>query len=217
MARNQSTLPNPLGHHFDDWFELYNPNDGPVDLSGYTLTDDLSRPTQWTVPPATTIPAHGFLLIWADNEPGGTGPDTGFHTNFKLNQDGEAIGLFAPDGTQVDAVTFGPQAPDVSEGRFPDGVAASFVPMHSPTPGAPNVFDSSQPRATSLTLSANGLVITWSVQAGKTYQMQFKDNLNEPQWRTFGDSQTPTAPTLSLTDNSALNARQRFYRLLLVP
>ena len=32
-----------------------------------------------------------------------------------------AIALFAPDGTLIDGVTFGPQTTDVSQGRFPDG------------------------------------------------------------------------------------------------
>ncbi|HTD68714.1 MAG TPA: lamin tail domain-containing protein, partial [Candidatus Limnocylindria bacterium] len=34
----------PLDGLFQDWFELYNPNDVPVNLSGYYLTDTLANP-----------------------------------------------------------------------------------------------------------------------------------------------------------------------------
>jgi hypothetical protein len=38
---------------------------------------------------------------------------------------------------RVDAVVFGPQADDRSEGRWPDGTQAIHL-MQPPTPGAPN-------------------------------------------------------------------------------
>lgn len=40
MAANSATLADPADGDFDDWFELYNPDPYPVDLSGYQLTDD---------------------------------------------------------------------------------------------------------------------------------------------------------------------------------
>jgi hypothetical protein len=61
--------------------------------------------------------------------------------NFNLNKGGEAIGLFAADGTQIDAVTFGAQTSDVSEGRCPDGTA-SIVFLPTPTPRAANICPS---------------------------------------------------------------------------
>ncbi|MEI9960362.1 MAG: hypothetical protein WDM76_04290 [Limisphaerales bacterium] len=46
------------------------------------------------------IPPKGFLLVWADSETNQNSlvrPD--LHVNFALGKGGEAIGLFAPDGT----------------------------------------------------------------------------------------------------------------------
>ena len=40
----------PLDGLFKNWFELYNPNPDPVNLSGFYLTDDLALPTQWRIP-----------------------------------------------------------------------------------------------------------------------------------------------------------------------
>src|SRR5262249_43281168 len=41
MASNVSAAVDPVDGGFDDWFELYNSGPSPVDLSGFTLTDDL--------------------------------------------------------------------------------------------------------------------------------------------------------------------------------
>ena len=49
------------------------------------LTDDLANPTKWRIPSGyssqTTMPAGGFVVFWADEEPA-EGP---LHANFKLS------------------------------------------------------------------------------------------------------------------------------------
>ena len=57
--------------------------------------------------------------------------------NFKLEKNGEAIGLFASDGALIDAVTFGPQTNNVSQGRSPDGFGPIYF-LPTPTPRAAN-------------------------------------------------------------------------------
>ncbi|HEY9175441.1 MAG TPA: lamin tail domain-containing protein, partial [Verrucomicrobiae bacterium] len=121
MAGNTRTLADPADNDYDDWFELYNSDTNEVDLSSYTLTDNLENPTKYRVPAGTRIPAGGFLLVWADEETGQNAPGRDLHVNFKLSLGGEALGLFAPDGSVVDAFDFGQQTNDVSMGRFPDG------------------------------------------------------------------------------------------------
>ncbi len=139
LARNTSTLADPADGDFDDWIELHNPASTPADLSGYFLTDNLTNRTAFVLPPGTLIPAGGFLLVWADDEPQQTRVSNGwFHTSFSLSLNGEQIGLFAPDGSPVDTFTFGPQAADVSIGRYPDGPGSDWIVMPAPTPAAPN-------------------------------------------------------------------------------
>lgn len=123
LASNLSDVRDPQGQH-EDWIELYNVGNTPVDLAGYYLTDDLARPTKWQFPAgdpaATKIPARGYLLIWAD----GDIADSGLHASFRLSAEGEVVALFAPDGlTMLDSLAFGPLEPDVSYGRYPDGAA----------------------------------------------------------------------------------------------
>jgi hypothetical protein len=137
MASNRQTLADPQGE-FDDWIELYNKGSAPVDMGGCYLTDNLSDPTKWQIPAnapaATTIAAHGYLVIWAD----GQVANTGLHATFKLSNGGEEVGLFAADGvTLLDSCSFGPQQTDVSYGRFPDG-GPDWRTSASPTPGAAN-------------------------------------------------------------------------------
>ncbi len=139
MAVNRQTRADPQGE-FDDWIELYNTGSAAVDVGGCYLTDNLSDPTKWQIPAdnrtATTIAAHGYLLIWAD----GQVADPGLHAGFKLNNQGEEVGLFAADGaTLVDSCSFGPQQTDVSYGRFPDG-GPEWRTSASPTPGAANAI-----------------------------------------------------------------------------
>ncbi len=143
MADNTTTLADQADNDFEDWFEIYNPGKATADLSGFYLGTSLTNKTQFLVPNGYTIPAHGYLLVWADGEPGQNStnrPD--LHANFKLSKQGESIGIFAADGTIIDFVSFGAQGSDVSEGRFPDGSSAIYA-LTIPTPRAVNFLDTS--------------------------------------------------------------------------
>ena len=140
MADNNHTLADPADGDHEDWFELYNPDTNAVSLAGYYLTDNLTNKLQFQIPDGYFIPARGYLLVWADGEPKQNSPiRPDLHVSFKLDAAGEAIGLFTPDGTAIDAITFGPQATDVSQGRYPDG-ASTIKSLTTATPGAPNAF-----------------------------------------------------------------------------
>jgi hypothetical protein len=135
MATNGTFLEDPVEEgEYPDWFEIYNPAGVPVDVDGIYVTDDPLNPTKYQIPTGVTIPAQGFLLMYADDD-GTQGPD---HTNFKLSGSGESVALYDTDGvTQLDIVTFGPQVTDVAYGRYPDG-AGPWDFMPTPTPGQPN-------------------------------------------------------------------------------
>ncbi len=134
MADNKTTLENPNAPgEFPDWIELYNAGFEPVDLGGMYLTDDLNRPEKFRITAGTWIAPRGALLFYADGN-----PHWGLlHVNFRLNRGGEEIGLFDSDEKGrllIDAWVFGPQAPDVSERRYPDG-GELWISSRTPTPG----------------------------------------------------------------------------------
>lgn len=147
LADNAATLADPADSQFEDWFELYNAGTNTVDLGGYYLTDNLGNPFQFQIPNNGyyVIPAGGYLLVWADNEAAQNSTNRAdLHASFALAKGGEALGLFAADGTTIDAVSFGAQTTDVSEGRFPNG-AANIYAMPTRTPRAANIVPNSAP------------------------------------------------------------------------
>jgi len=130
MADNGATIAGPEGNN-PDWIEFYNGGSASVDLSGMYLTDNLGNPTKWRFPDGTIIESGGFLLIWADN----ASDSDGIHCGFGLRANGEAIALFASDGTTlIDSITYTKQLQDVSYGRLPDGTE-NWKHLLSATPG----------------------------------------------------------------------------------
>jgi hypothetical protein len=50
-----------------DWFELYNPLSTSVDLTGWSITDDILEPTKWVFP-EMYIAAGEYLRLWASDK-----------------------------------------------------------------------------------------------------------------------------------------------------
>src|SRR5262249_13027635 len=119
----------------DDWFELYNPADRPLALSGLHLTDDLADPTNNQLVDLSFIGPHEFTRFIAD----GSIDKGAEHVGFKLSGGGEVIAVFDSNGsTPIDSITFGPQITGVSQGRLPDGAATLVSFPTTASPGDPN-------------------------------------------------------------------------------
>ncbi len=137
MASNDNAFPGPQGD-YPDWIEIYNAGDEAVNLAGYYLSDKLDDPEALyqipdTYPDSVTVPAGGFILFYANKNE----ETSVLNLNFKLKGSGEQIGLWNPDQEFIDSLTYGPQSPDTSYGRYPDGSETwYFMPEY--TPGAPN-------------------------------------------------------------------------------
>ena len=109
----------------EDFVELYNASNAPVDLSGAWLSDDPAT-NKFRIPDGTHLPERGLISFGSSQ------------LGFALKTAGEAILLVNSNRTRViDAVTFGAQAPGVSRGRCPGGGPA-LRPLQTSTPGAPN-------------------------------------------------------------------------------
>ena len=163
MPANHDFLADPADGDFEDWFELYNASSHEEDLSGFLLTDVQNGSNYWRIPAGTVLPARGFLLVWADSETNQNRPArAGLHASFRLNRDGDRVELRLPDTNLVDAVSFGPQTNNISQGRYPDGGTGRVVFAQTPTPGEAN-------RADGLFLSMPGLA---TVEAGQTLRFR---------------------------------------------
>lgn len=135
MAKN-TTLGDEDGT-FSDWIEIRNAGPCPVNLDGWSLTDNAAQLTKWRFP-ATNIAAGQYLVVWASDKNRRI-PGLPLHTSFKLSDDGEYLGLVRADGSTIAAhysPTFPPQLSDVSFGLPSDRSTNSFLAW--PTPGAAN-------------------------------------------------------------------------------
>lgn len=140
-ATNASGLVDEDGE-FSDWIELFNPGVSVVNLTGWSLTDDATDLTRWEVPPVALGPGEYRVIFCSGKDR--SNPGFPLHTNFKLNADGEYLGLVRDDG--VVEHSFAPAYPeqvvDYSYGlEFASGdpQLTSFLYFDAPSPGGPNV------------------------------------------------------------------------------
>ncbi len=211
MADNTSAgnFPDPADGNYEDWFELHNSGATPVSLAGFYLTDTTTNVNQFTIPAGTTIPAGGWLVVWADNETlqNGVTPNQ-IHTNFRLSAAGEQLALYTPDGTLVDLITFGGQTPDQSQGRYPDSAATTVFPVA--TPGKRNALT---PDIIAIVDAGAGIsTVTFSTEPTHTYQLESTTDLAT--WTTWGAPLTATAATTSA--NLPRSDARRFWRARIV-
>lgn len=71
---------------FGDWIELHNTSNRDINVAGWFITDNAGKLDKYqiptTTPEETMIPAHGYKLIWCDNDVW-NGP---LHASFKLSE-----------------------------------------------------------------------------------------------------------------------------------
>ena len=112
----------------DEFLEVHNPAKAPVDLGGMTITDRIPNKRVWKpLPPLNFVAAGGRQVFLADGSP----KDGADHLDFRLSNEGEAIGLFTPEKQLVDFVIYKPQKAGVSQGRDEDG----SIVFGTPSPG----------------------------------------------------------------------------------
>ena len=126
----------------NDWVELYNTTDQPIDVEGMYLSDNLKKPEKYQISKSNTqtstiIPAHGYLIVWCDKQD----PLSQLHASFKLDADGGDVLLTAADKSWTDRLTYTLMDVDETVGRYPDGSKQVFT-MNIPTIAKSNVYSS---------------------------------------------------------------------------
>jgi len=120
-------LPSPEGPDAEnEWIELYNQNDFEVDLSNWTIQDIQGKTKTYTL--NSKIPANGYLVLLRPE------------TKITLNNTGDGLNLFNPNGEIVDSVTSGKASLGQSYNRTESGWAWSTTL----TPGAKNIVPTPQ-------------------------------------------------------------------------
>ncbi|RAW00556.1 CotH kinase family protein [Pseudochryseolinea flava] len=125
-AANADVKYDPQYYNFSPWVELYNAGSSAVNLNGYYVSDDPAVPNKFRLN-NQSIPAKAYLLIWCDDMNSGT------HTNFSLDSDGEFFVLSNASSQLVDQVEFPKQYTNVSYGRISNGTAMGYLVNASPS------------------------------------------------------------------------------------
>lgn len=113
---NEINYKSSLVFDTDDWVELYNPDNNPVNISGWKFHDD-NVSNQFTFPDNTIIEANDYLVICRDTTkfkslyPNHTKIIGNF--NFGLSSDGDDVILKDASGDIIDEVSY------LSSGNWP--------------------------------------------------------------------------------------------------
>ncbi|MBN1182969.1 MAG: lamin tail domain-containing protein [Bacteroidales bacterium] len=119
---------------YSDWIEIYNSSDDPVNLLGWSLTDEIGIKNKWIFP-AVTLNAHSYMVVFASGKNKRVAGQE-LHTNFRMDGDGDYLALFNP-AYQVSTEfypAFPSQKKDVSYGLL----NGNWFYFTGPTPGADN-------------------------------------------------------------------------------
>ena len=117
-----------------DWIELMNTGAAPVNLEGWSLSDDSMKVSKWIFPSKIIQPGE-FIIVFASAKDRKAGEH--LHTSFKLERGEEPLLLFDPAGNVVDAYSCVCIADGRSYGHFTDGCGNKFQ-LATPTPGSSN-------------------------------------------------------------------------------
>src|SRR5665213_1640293 len=117
----------------NDFVELYNPGNRPVALGGCYLSNAEGAPQLNPIPALSFMAAGGYQSFVAD----GDVTQGANHLNFTLDPNVGEILLSDSALVTIDAINYGPQVTDISQGRSPSG-SNTLVSFSQPTPGGPN-------------------------------------------------------------------------------
>lgn len=214
MASNASVCYDENGV-YSDWIELYNANDTALDISGFYISDDLTKPMKYAFPEGTTIEAHGCLLVFCSKTETVEGSNE-IHAPFGLLTYKEDVVLSMPTGAIIDSYSYSEQTTDVSMARTPDGTG-DFVPCSKPSPGFPNTDEGYNQAAAKYAFAPSDIYI--SEMMGANYAFLKQSNGDFPDWLEIHNtgSEAVSLGGYSLSDNPKNPAKWRFPDITLAP
>ena len=115
-------------------------------------------------------------------------------------------------------LVYEPQFQNFSQGLFPDGNTNAYHYMTNWTPRTANQLGPpSSPQISAVDVPVAGTVsISFSAITGRTYRVEYKDELSALTWMPVAVERQATGPLMIVVDTLS-GQSQRFYRVVLVP
>ncbi len=177
-----------------DWIELYNPTNAAVNLENFALSDEEKKPAKYLFPAKTSIPSHGYLLVYAAKLIPDA-PVTVPVTDFRLASGGLTLFLTSAGGDLLQKFSVPALATDISYAY--DGKSAYRL-NNKPTPGQANSDSFVSEKAITAMPDSAPLTIT-EVLLKNTY--------------SIADGQGDRSPWVEITNNSQSPVHLADYRL----
>lgn len=166
QSSNNSTICDEYGD-YDDWIELYNPNNYSVNIEGMVLKNNAHI---WGIPmgdTSTLLSPGSYFLIWADHEE----LQGKFHASFKLSTSESLIICESDSNTIIDSLKIPLLSEDFSYGVCPDGKWRIFI---IPSPMEANNCES----AINQTIRSNDFLIYPRITRDKIF-VKIPDNVKD--------------------------------------
>lgn len=133
----------PWDRDLGQWIEIKSTAPGTTELSGWSLTDDLSEPQKWVFPEGTSIAEKGYLIVYmegslpleGETSKSVTSEQKAMTLNFSVSNTGETVYLLDETGAIVDSVDVPASRSALSYARADDG---HWGFSEKPTQGAAN-------------------------------------------------------------------------------
>lgn len=135
----------------EDWLELHNRTNGPIDIGGWFLSDDGSNLAKYRIAEGTILGAGGYLSFFEDIHFGTASLDPNSLVPFALSAAGETLHLSSAVENTLTGYRFsenyGASFPDETLGYYfkPSTGTYNFVRLNTPTRGGPNSAPKSGP------------------------------------------------------------------------
>ena len=205
QAKNVTTLLDADGER-PDWIEFYHSGNAALDIGGFGLSDELSKPMKWVFPKGTVIQPNSHFIVFCSGDTSKSTPEA-LHADFKLASYQGAVYLSNQRAQVVQEVAYDEIPVDQSYARNEDG---SWSVHGVPTPYLANTEQSTEEIIESAAYGKGNLIIS--------EVMLYNDSYAEDEDETHHDwieIQNRSAQTLDLSgyglsDNAANPAKWRF-------
>lgn len=117
-------LPSPANQDDQEWLEIHNSNNFPVNLSDWKISDN-SKTKSFILPQNTFIAPQGYLALTKQT------------IKLSLNNESDSIKFFYPGDILIEEISYNKAAKGQSASKNQNG---DFIWSQTPTPGQPNIF-----------------------------------------------------------------------------